>query len=119
MQWQTASALVSLSLVCWSRHMPKYSVKPNLSVNFAGIKSPNPFWLASAPPTNTGEQIMRAFDAGWGGAVWKTMGAQVTNTSSRYSSIDWNGQRTVSYTHLRAHETGRNLVCRLLLEKKK
>src|SRR5678809_520907 len=23
----------------------------------------------------------------------------------------------VSYTHLRAHETGRNLVCRLLLEK--
>ena len=27
--------------------------------------------------------------------------------------------KTVSYTHLRAHETGRNLVCRLLLEKKK
>src|SRR5674476_1477327 len=26
--------------------------------------------------------------------------------------------RPVSYTHLRAHETGRNLVCRLLLEKK-
>src|SRR5665213_1157731 len=25
----------------------------------------------------------------------------------------------VNYTHLRAHETGRNLVCRLLLEKKK
>ena len=29
------------------------------------------------------------------------------------------GQGAVSYTHLRAHETGRNLVCRLLLEKKK
>src|SRR5665213_4469231 len=29
------------------------------------------------------------------------------------------GWRPVSYTHLRAHETGRNLVCRLLLEKKK
>ena len=29
------------------------------------------------------------------------------------------GRITVSYTHLRAHETGRNLVCRLLLEKKK
>src|SRR5674476_1543849 len=27
--------------------------------------------------------------------------------------------QSVSYTHLRAHETGRNLVCRLLLEKKK
>src|SRR5674476_1186059 len=29
------------------------------------------------------------------------------------------GAGPVSYTHLRAHETGRNLVCRLLLEKKK
>ena len=28
-------------------------------------------------------------------------------------------QETVSYTHLRAHETKANLVCRLLLEKKK
>ena len=43
----------------------------DLKSNFAGISSPNPFWLASAPPTNTGDQVMRAFDAGWGGAVWK------------------------------------------------
>ncbi len=80
--------------------MSKYNVKPDLSVNFAGIQSPNPFWLASAPPTNTGEQIMRAFDAGWGGAVWKTMGAQITNTSSRYSSIDWNGQRMMGFSNI-------------------
>ena len=46
----------------------------DLSIDFAGIKSPNPFWLASAPPANSGEQVMRAFDAGWGGAVWKTLG---------------------------------------------
>src|ERR1700739_2309041 len=72
----------------------------DLSIEFAGIKSPNPFWLASAPPTNTGEQIMRAFDAGWGGAVWKTIGAQVTNTSSRYSSIDWNGQRMMGLNNI-------------------
>src|ERR1700734_3608242 len=71
---------------------PGPPLEPGLSGNFAGIRSPNPFWLASAPPTNSGEQIMRAFDAGWGGAVWKTIGAQVTNTCSRYSSIDWNGQ---------------------------
>ncbi len=36
----------------------------DLSINFAGIKSPNPFWLASAPPTNMGSMIERAFDAG-------------------------------------------------------
>jgi hypothetical protein len=46
----------------------------DLSIDMCGIKSPNPFWLASAPPANTGEQVMRAFDAGWGGAVWKTLG---------------------------------------------
>ncbi|HEV2709089.1 MAG TPA: NAD-dependent dihydropyrimidine dehydrogenase subunit PreA [Edaphobacter sp.] len=80
--------------------MSSYSAKPDLAVTFAGIKSPNPFWLASAPPTNTGEQIMRAFDAGWGGAVWKTMGAQITNTSSRYSSIDWNSQRMMGFSNI-------------------
>ena len=37
------------------------------------------------------------------------------------TSLVWNAYENepVSYTHLRAHETGRNLVCRLLLEKKK
>src|SRR5665213_4228432 len=33
--------------------------------------------------------------------------------------LDLDAEQAVSYTHLRAHETGRNLVCRLLLEKKK
>ena len=45
----------------------------DLRINLAGIESPNPFWLASAPPTNSGYQVQRAFEAGWGGAVWKTL----------------------------------------------
>src|SRR5271169_4133397 len=75
---------------------------PDIGVrNFAGkINSPNPFWLASAPPTNCGEQIMRAFDAGWGGAVWKTIGEPVTNVSSRYSATDWNGQRIMGFNNI-------------------
>ncbi len=60
----------------------------DLSVNFAGIKSPNPFWLASAPPTNMGSMIERAFDAGWGGAVWKTLGEPIVNVCSRLASVD-------------------------------
>ena len=44
----------------------------DLTTDCAGIKSPNPFWVASGPPANTAYQVMRAFDAGWGGAVWKT-----------------------------------------------
>ena len=72
----------------------------DLSTRFMGIRTPNPFWLASAPPTNTGEQIMRAFDAGWGGAVWKTIGEPVVNTASRYSSVDWNGQRMMGLNNI-------------------
>ncbi len=73
---------------------------PTLETTFAGIRCLNPFWLASAPPANCGDQIMRAFDAGWGGAVWKTIGAPITNVSSRYSSIDWNGQRMMGFNNI-------------------
>ena len=81
--------------------MRKNDSAPDLSVVFAGkIHSPNPFWLASAPPTNCGEQVMRAFDAGWGGAVWKTLGEPITNVSSRYSSVDLNGQRMMGLNNI-------------------
>src|ERR1035438_4410825 len=72
----------------------------DLVTDFAGIRCPNPFWLASGPPTNSGEQIMRAFDAGWGGAVWKTIGEPIVNVSSRYSSVDWNGQRMMGLNNI-------------------
>jgi dihydropyrimidine dehydrogenase (NAD+) subunit PreA len=81
--------------------MAERNFTPDLSVKFAGkIYSPNPFWLASAPPTNCGEQVMRAFDAGWGGAVWKTLGDPIVNVSSRYSSVDWNGQRMMGLNNI-------------------
>jgi dihydropyrimidine dehydrogenase (NAD+) subunit PreA len=73
---------------------------PTLKNTFCGIDCINPFWLASAPPTNCGEQVMRAFDAGWGGAVWKTIGEPVTNVSSRYSSIDWEGKRMMGFNNI-------------------
>jgi dihydropyrimidine dehydrogenase (NAD+) subunit PreA len=60
----------------------------DLSINFAGIKAPNPFWLASAPPTDKAYNVIRAFEAGWGGVVWKTLGEDpaAVNVSSRYSA---------------------------------
>ena len=45
-----------------------------LSVTFTGLRFENPFLLASAPPTESEGNIMRAFDAGWGGVVTKTIG---------------------------------------------
>ncbi|HFC29724.1 MAG TPA: NAD-dependent dihydropyrimidine dehydrogenase subunit PreA, partial [Oceanospirillales bacterium] len=60
--------------------------KKNLQCTIAGIKSINPFWLASAPPTDKYINVVRAFTAGWGGVVWKTLGEDpaVVNVSSRY-----------------------------------
>ncbi|MFO1176759.1 MAG: NAD-dependent dihydropyrimidine dehydrogenase subunit PreA [Paracoccaceae bacterium] len=68
----------------------------NLQSNFIGIKSPNPFWLASAPPTDKEYNVVRAFEAGWGGVVWKTLGAEgppVVNVNGpRYGAI-WGADR--------------------------
>lgn len=72
----------------------------NLHTNLAGIKSPNPFWLASAPPTNSGYQIMKAFDTGWGGAVWKTLGVPVVNVSSRYGSVNYRDTRMMGLNNI-------------------
>jgi dihydropyrimidine dehydrogenase (NAD+) subunit PreA len=46
----------------------------SLATTFTGIRFENPFLLASAPPTESDSNIMRAFDAGWGGVVTKTIG---------------------------------------------
>lgn len=68
----------------------------DLRSNFIGIKSPNPFWLASAPPTDKEYNVRRAYEAGWGGVVWKTLGEAgppVVNVSGpRYGAI-WGADR--------------------------
>jgi dihydropyrimidine dehydrogenase (NAD+) subunit PreA len=68
----------------------------NLSTNFLGIKSPNPFWLASAPPTDKEYNVERAYKAGWGGVVWKTLGEEgppVVNVNGpRYGAV-WGADR--------------------------
>jgi dihydropyrimidine dehydrogenase (NAD+) subunit PreA len=46
----------------------------SLATTFTGLRFENPFLLASAPPTESDSNIMRAFDAGWGGVVTKTIG---------------------------------------------
>src|SRR6266581_4203163 len=72
----------------------------DLNINFAGIRSPNPFWLASAPPSNSGMQVHRAFEAGWGGAVWKTIGAPVLNVSNRYGAWHFGGQKMLAINNV-------------------
>ncbi|EIT86666.1 dihydropyrimidine dehydrogenase subunit B [Fictibacillus macauensis ZFHKF-1] len=72
----------------------------DLRTNLAGITSPNPFWLASAPPTNSGYQVQRAFEAGWGGAVWKTLGEPIINTSARFAAISFQGKKVAGFNNI-------------------
>jgi dihydropyrimidine dehydrogenase (NAD+) subunit PreA len=73
----------------------------DLSIEFGGVKAPNPFWLASGPPTNSEYQVRRAFDAGWGGAVWKTLAEEpIVNVSSRYGGLDYDGRKVMGLNNI-------------------
>ncbi|WP_342321708.1 NAD-dependent dihydropyrimidine dehydrogenase subunit PreA [Kosakonia sp. BYX6] len=75
----------------------------SLHANFLGIESPNPFWLASAPPTDKEYNVERAFQAGWGGVVWKTLGIDphVVNVSGpRYSTLRGTDRRVLGLNNI-------------------
>ena len=75
----------------------------DISSNFLGIRSPNPFWLASAPPTDKEINVTRAFEAGWGGVVWKTLGEDppVVNVNGpRYSTLMSQDRRVIGLNNI-------------------
>src|SRR6266700_7837886 len=74
----------------------------DLRSEFAGITSPNPFWLASAPPTDKAYNVIRAFRAGWGGVVWKTLGEDppIVNVASRYGAVHLDGHRMMGFNNI-------------------
>ncbi|MCI9595799.1 MAG: NAD-dependent dihydropyrimidine dehydrogenase subunit PreA [Firmicutes bacterium] len=45
--------------------------KKDLSIEFAGVKCLNPFFLASSPVCNNYDMIAKAFEAGWAGVFYK------------------------------------------------
>src|SRR5690349_1130229 len=75
----------------------------DLSTDFVGIKSPNPFWLASAPPTDKEYNVVRAFKAGWGGVVWKTLGEDppiVNVAGPRYGAVHSGDRRLIGLNNI-------------------
>ena len=76
----------------------------NLTTSFIGIKSPNPFWLASAPPTDKEYNVRRAYEAGWGGVVWKTLGEAgppVVNVNGpRYGALLTPDRRLMGFNNI-------------------
>jgi dihydroorotate dehydrogenase len=73
----------------------------DLSTTFTGLRFPNPFLLASAPPTESDSNILRAFEAGWGGVVTKTIGlhpvVNVKGPKTKFLRAD-NGDARLSMT---------------------
>ena len=69
----------------------------DLSTEFTGIRFENPFLLASAPPTESESNIMRAYEAGWGGVVTKTIGlhpvVNVPGPKTKFLRLDNDGSR--------------------------
>ena len=55
---------------------------PGLEISFLGIEFPNPFLLASGPPSASGAMVVEAFKAGWGGAALKTISLDPTRPPS-------------------------------------
>lgn len=75
----------------------------DLTSSFLGIKSPNPFWLASAPPTDKEVNVVRAFEAGWGGVVWKTLGEDphVVNVNGpRYGAVYSGDRKLIGFNNI-------------------
>src|SRR6185436_2485019 len=78
--WRITSSLAGMRAIVTVRRsahnhaFPKGDTMADLSTTYTGLKFENPFLLASAPPTESDSNIMRAFDAGWGGVVTKTIG---------------------------------------------
>ncbi|MEO8037731.1 MAG: NAD-dependent dihydropyrimidine dehydrogenase subunit PreA [Betaproteobacteria bacterium] len=75
----------------------------DLACTFAGIPSPNPFWLASAPPTDKAYNVNRAFEAGWGGVVWKTLGEDppIVNVSGpRYGALLGTARSLIGFNNI-------------------
>jgi dihydropyrimidine dehydrogenase (NAD+) subunit PreA len=69
----------------------------DLSTVFTGVRFENPFLLASAPPTESEANILRAFEAGWGGVVTKTIGlhpvVNVRGPKTAFLRVDNGGTR--------------------------
>lgn len=75
--------------------------KVDLAVEFCGLRFEHPFMLSSAPPTATGEMIRRAFEAGWAGAVTKTLSLQPTaNVRPRLAKLAFEDKRMVGFKNI-------------------
>lgn len=74
------------------------SKKPDLSIDFCGVKFKNPFMLSSSPVSNSAEMVSKAFEAGWGGVSYKTVVSDrlpIIHPSPRMHGYNYGNKRLV------------------------
>jgi dihydropyrimidine dehydrogenase (NAD+) subunit PreA len=78
--------------------------RPSLDIEFCGVRFPNPFCLSASPIANTAEMVSRAFDAGWGGVVYKTLNLekdyQVIDPTPRLHALHHGDQRFIGLQNI-------------------
>ncbi|MDE7440342.1 MAG: NAD-dependent dihydropyrimidine dehydrogenase subunit PreA [Clostridia bacterium] len=65
-------------------------MKKDLSITFLGVKFENPFCLSSSPVGNCYEMCAKAYDEGWAGVVFKTIGPKhfvINEVSPRFDAL--------------------------------
>ncbi|MCR5786684.1 MAG: NAD-dependent dihydropyrimidine dehydrogenase subunit PreA [Acholeplasmatales bacterium] len=78
-------------------------MKKDLSITFMGVKFPNPFCLSSSPVGNCYEMCAKAYDCGWGGVVFKTIGPKhyvIDEVSPRFDALTKEAEPFVGFKNM-------------------
>ncbi len=96
----------------------------DLSIDFCGVTFKNPFLLSSSPVSNSAEMVEMAFEAGWSGVFFKTLGSDIvpiTHPSPRMSPYHYGSKRLIGLQNVEQisdRPLRDNLVDFLYLKKK-
>ncbi|MCW3778890.1 NAD-dependent dihydropyrimidine dehydrogenase subunit PreA [Levilactobacillus namurensis] len=78
-------------------------INKDLGIDFLGVHFENPFCLSSSPVGNCYEMCAKAFDEGWGGVVFKTIGPEhfkVDEVSPRFDELTKEGTPFVGFKNM-------------------
>ena len=74
---------------------------PSLEIDFMGVKCENPFFLSSSIVASSYEMCARAFEAGWAGVVYKTVGfLKPEEVSPRFDAVSKEGTPFIGFKNL-------------------
>ena len=78
-------------------------IKKDLSITFMGVKFPNPFCLSSSPVGNCYDMCAKAYEEGWGGVVFKTIGPKhyfIDEVSPRFDALTKEAEPFVGFKNM-------------------